>query len=42
MMMLKHLHPRDDVDICQGKKDEVDLPALKKALMHRYGDSKTK
>ena len=30
------------VYMCQEKKEEEDLPALKTALMHRYNDSKSK
>ena len=42
--MHKALYPRDDVDrlyVSRKKKEEVDLPALKTALTHRYNDSKT-
>ena len=34
MMMHKGLHPRDDV-MCQEKKEEEDMPALKIASTHR-------
>ena len=36
--MHKALHPRD---MCQEKKEEGNLLALKTALAHRYNDSKT-
>ena len=42
MTMDKVLHLRDDVDrLCQEKKEEEDLPAFKRASMHRYNDYKT-
>ena len=38
----KALHPSDDIDyMCQEKKEEVDSPALKIALIDWYDDLKT-
>ena len=44
MIMYKALHPRAVTFtdyMCQEKKEEEDLPALKKALRNRYNDLKT-
>ena len=42
MMMNKALYPTDDIDcMCQEKKEEEDLPALKTVLMHQCEDLKT-
>ena len=40
--MHKALHPWDDVDrlYMKKKKEEVDLPGLKIALIQQYNDSK--
>ena len=35
------LHPRDDTDcMCQGKKEEGGLVAMKIVSIHRYNDLK--
>ena len=41
MTLHKALHPRDDVDMWQEKKEEEDLLAYKIVSMHRYNDQKT-
>ena len=37
----KSLHLKDDIDICQEKKEVEDSSALKIAWMHQYEDSNT-
>ena len=42
MTMHKAFQPRDDIDcMCEEKTEEEESPALKMALIHRYGDTKT-
>ena len=41
MTMHKALHPRYNVDICQEKREEEGLPALKIELTYQYNESKT-
>ena len=38
---LMTMHKALYLGVCQEKKEEEDLPALKRALTHHYNDSKT-